>query len=124
MRLKSSAFALRFMVVFCAVLFLFMLLIRVGRVEFEPNGTIVDIDRTLSEEMREASRRALKISASTTATAKVHLHPALLAGESFNDTHRQDMVGMIHSGGSQSLESRIVAVASGLLKTQPSEDHL
>ena len=121
MRLKSSAFALRFMVIFCAVVFMFIM---VGRIEFEHNGTIVDIDRTLSEDVREASRRVLKISAKTIATAEVHLNPARLARGFLNDTHRQDMVGMIYSGGSQSLESRIVSVPSVLLKTQPSEDHL
>ena len=117
MRLKSSAFALQFMVIFCAVVFIF---IRVGRIEFEHNGTIIDIDRTLSEHVREASRRVLKISAKTIATAEVHLKPARLARGFLNDT----LVGMIYSGGSQSLESRIVSVPSVLLKTQPSEDHL
>ena len=105
MRLKSSAFALRCIVVFCAVVLPLMLFIR-------------DIDTTLSEDVREASRRALKTSALTTAT------PARLARGFLNDTHRQDMVGMIYSGGSQSLESRIISVPSILLKTQPSEDHL
>ena len=98
MRLKRSAFALRCMVAFCAVVFPLLLFVRVGRVEFELNGTIADIDRPLSEEIREASRRAR----STTTAAKVYLHPALMAAGSFNHTHRQDMVSIDIFLGSQS----------------------